>query len=118
MRSLVELIAKGHVVVDFKYEWPDPNRRAQELYYIMPNMKSNKGYKRNNCPKDTTCKYLVDDKCSIHMVKPYECAQMLHNDGMKKYEIRHKKIMDAWRNYDGLKEIITVRGRVKVELSQ
>lgn len=43
-----------------------------------------------------TCIFFKEGKCSIHEVKPQECAEALHSDSHKQSVERHKQIGREW----------------------
>jgi Fe-S-cluster containining protein len=49
-----------------------------------------------------TCVFFEDGKCSIHSVKPFECAAMLHESENKS---NHKEAMLSWNNPDAQQQI-------------
>jgi len=60
---------------------------------------------------DTGCVLLRDDRCSIHEIKPYECAALdCTADSDARIERRHRYVAEQWRRATALQERF---GRVK-----
>lgn len=54
------------------------------------------------------CIFLVDDRCSIHEAKPYECAIYDHSFTSKEAAANHKDAAMAWKDHQA--QIIELLG--------
>ena len=52
------------------------------------------------------CIFLVDNRCSIHEVKPYECRDALHGADSQYIRGRHREIARAWKNSKQQSELL------------
>lgn len=57
--------------------------------------------------RPSPCVFLKDRKCSIHAVKPFECASMLHGEDNR---INHVEAMKSWNNPEAQAQIVTLLG--------
>ena len=62
-----------------------------------------------------TCVFFQDGKCSIHEVKPFECADTMCGDSRKVTEERHEAIADSWRGEEHQAQIVKLLGREPIE---
>lgn len=62
-----------------------------------------------------TCVFLKEGKCSIHAVKPHECREYDCKAPDKLVAIRHRAVVNAWREPEHQQQIVDLLGREPVE---
>lgn len=87
-KPLAELIGR-----ELAYDWWND---SPDVIVIAPNVVRNNDEMYPSNPK-RQCSLYVDGKCSIHVVKPHECAAYIHDRG-DDVKPRHHAVKDAWRD--------------------
>jgi len=89
-KNVKELMMKHDIAIDWFESSPN-------VYLLSPNIVGNEGNPKYPSWPEGTCVFLKDKKCTIHKVKPYECAKCHHDDSHQKGQNTRKKIVAAWK---------------------
>lgn len=78
------------------------NLNGEEMFVLSPAVtKTQPGGMADGDPRGT-CVFLKDGLCSIHVVKPHECAMYNHVDSPAEVATRHRAVAEAWRSHQPL----------------
>lgn len=93
-------------------DWLDKGAETdwKDVFNLAPaNHRSPAGGMYHANPKGV-CVFLKEGKCSIHAVKPRECAEALHSDSHKLASGRHQQIGREWNKPEFQKLVEEVLG--------
>ena len=77
-----------------------------EIFLLSPSLANeNAGTEFPGDPRGV-CVFFVDGLCTIHPVKPFECREMIHDEGNNG---RHEEVANAWKSHQD--QIIELLGR-------
>lgn len=96
-KNLDELLGAGMLAIDY-FDGP-----ADGPLMLSPNIVGNAGKAFPFNPLGQ-CVFLKDGLCDIHVIKPFECSEMLHSDDSTTVGVRHAGIAQAWRDRTELEE--------------
>ena len=77
----------------------------KDTLILSPNIKGNEGNIRYPHNPQGECVFFEGGECKIHPVKPFECAELSHNDKGAIIDNRHGFVSTKWRNSDLLNDI-------------
>jgi Fe-S-cluster containining protein len=95
VKTIKELLPK--IGIDFL------DHPADGPLVLAPNIVGNNSHVYPLEPRGV-CVFLKEGRCSIHAVKPFECAELLHGDSHMTVGLRHAGIGKAWRGRQELEE--------------
>lgn len=95
--NLEDLLGSDKLAIDF-FDAPQDGPLM-----LSPNVVGNEGKAFPFEPRGV-CVFLKEGLCSIHAVKPFECAEALHSDAQPVFGVRHAEIAQAWRGRKELEE--------------
>jgi Fe-S-cluster containining protein len=99
-KNIRELLGSGKLALDW---WNGGIEGDEDILVLAPNLKYNND---TQYPGDPTapCTFFTDDGlCAIHPVKPYECAEYLH-EGNEVTNKRHERVAEVWERSQLLEE--------------
>ena len=87
--------------------WEAGDEIENNIFVLAPALVGEEpGYEYPGDPRGT-CVFYKDGKCSIHAVKPFECAQFLHGQEFEMVHERHKAVAMAWQDrQEQIKELL------------
>jgi len=68
----------------------------ENILILAPQLKNNDDIQYPADPRGE-CVFFNDNKCDIHKIKPFECAEYLHDENIIKNKERHKFVKDEWK---------------------
>lgn len=83
---------------DLAIDWLWSRVHQQYCYVLAPRLQQAEGGREYPAEPGGTCVFLKEGRCTIHPVKPSECAQMLHTDSMEAKSARRWAIAYAWKD--------------------
>jgi len=89
VKHIKDLLGKDKFAIDWWVE------KEGDILVLAPNIKGNDWIEYPNWPTGE-CVFFTGGLCTIHEIKPFECADYIHNEVGK--ENRHKEISELWKN--------------------
>lgn len=102
-QTIDEILGGKKIAID----WFEGDGDTEDILVLAPNIVNNDSIQYPNNPNGV-CIFYEHGKCSIHEIKPYECAKLMHDEGV---EGRHEEVAKAWsktKMLDGFKDKIVI----------
>jgi Fe-S-cluster containining protein len=91
-KKISELLGK-----ELAIDWGTDMEMKENILLLAPNIENNQSIQYPANPRGK-CVFLVEGKCSIYAVRPYECGVASHSDTEEKDILRHIEIAAKWKN--------------------
>lgn len=99
-----EEVFKKKLAVDW---WEADDRFENDVFVLSPNVVGGDPGEEFDSDPNGVCVFYVNGECSIHEVKPFECAEHIHTESREEIAERHMGVARAWENeQDQIEELL------------
>lgn len=89
-------------------------RDKDDVFLLSPSVINGKPGHEFGYNNSGTCVFYEGGQCTIHAVKPFECAAYDHTKSVKEAQVNHREAMQSWDNEESQQQIVDLLRRQPV----